>query len=164
MEASKLKPCVHGGNKSCEKQGGSGSLKHGSGYVHPHPTLEEVGPTIGEYIEPVSKGSVVTSLDLGDFFDDELAESYLFAEIQNFINTKELVRKSLYDFDLVTVEGIDSLLALLPIMDPIIMKEVVQEIWPGYPVEDNFDPKIQRAEIRGFLLDYLQGHGQEEAN
>ncbi len=160
MESSKRRPCIYGGNKSCEKQGGSGSLRHGSWYAHPHPTSEEVGPATGEYIEPVHKGNIA-SLDLGDFFDDELAESYLFTEIQQFINTKDIVKKSLYDFDLVTVEGIDSLLALLPIMDPVIMKEVVQEIWPGYPVETNFDPKIQRAEIRGFLLDYLQGHGQE---
>ncbi len=162
MYASKLKPCVHGGAKDCKRQGGSGSLKHVRGYRHPHSVIEEAGLALGDHIEPVAKSDRRSvSLGLGEFFDDELAESYLHTEIQSFINTKELVKKSMYDFDLVSEEGVDRLLALLPIMDPEIMKEVVQEIWPGYPVDDNFDPKTQRAEIRGYLLDYLGGHGQE---
>ncbi len=161
MYASKLKQCVHGGEKDCKKQGGSGSLKHVRGYRHPHQVVKaDCAEALGDHVEPVEKATRTVALGLGEFFDNELAESYLYTEIQEFINTKKLVKKSMYDFDLVSEEGVDRLLALLPIMDPEIMKEVVQEIWPGYPVEDNFDPKIQRAEIRGYLLDYLDGHGQ----
>ena len=153
-------PCTHGGNDSCRKQGGSGSLKHASSYTHPYPTLAEAGEPIGDYIEPVQKSEPRTvDFDLGTFFDDELAETYLNAEVQSIVDPEDIVKKSLYDFDLTSTEGIDRLLALLPILDEDIVKIIVQEIWPGYPVEEEFDPKIHRAEIKGFLLDYLEGHG-----
>ena len=72
----KLKPCTHGGNNSCKKQGGSGSLRHAVGYMHPYPTLAEAGSPIGDFVEPVSKAEPRTvDFDLGTFFDDELAET-----------------------------------------------------------------------------------------
>lgn len=61
---------------------------------------------------------------------------------------------SLYNFDLQSVEGIDRILALLPILDEDIVKAVYQEVFPGYPM-DSIAPRMARIELRGFFMDFL---------
>jgi len=161
----KTQTCIYGGGDACVRQGGSGTLVHATGHTHTFPAPEELGEPIGDPTYPVQKGlpEVVSLVDLESFFDDDIASAILKSEIHTPVDSSSLVLKSLYDFDLETPEGIKRLMALLHIMDPEILKEVVQEIWPGYPVEEeNFVPKAARLEIRGYLLDYLAGHGKED--
>ncbi len=91
---------------------------------------------------------------LEDNFDDDLAKSILEIQIDKTLHPLEAVEKSLYNFDLETPEGVDRLLELLPILDPEIVNEVYQEIFPGYPV-DTLAPRMARLELRGYLMDYL---------
>jgi hypothetical protein len=95
-------------------------------------------------------------------FDDDLAKSILEIYIGKLINPRDVVEKSVYNFDLETLDGVDRLLELLPILDPEIMNEVYQEIFPGYPV-DTLAPRVARIELRGYLMDYLENGRQEEA-
>lgn len=98
---------------------------------------------------------------LEDSFDNDRAEEMLNLSIGRITHTSDLVRKSLYDFDLETPEGIEKLNALLPIMDPEILKDIMTEIWPGYPTD--IDARRHRLEIKGFLKDYLESYDQEDA-
>lgn len=98
---------------------------------------------------------------LEDSFDNERAEEMLNLSIGKITHTSELVRKSMYDFDLETPEGIEKLMALLPIMDPEILKDIMTELWPGYPTD--VDARRHRLEIKGFLKDYLESYDQEDA-
>lgn len=61
---------------------------------------------------------------------------------------------SLYNFDLQSAEGVDRLVALLPILDEDIVKAVYQECFPGYPL-DSIAPRMARIELRGFFMDFL---------
>lgn len=89
-------------------------------------------------------------------FPDEKAEDLLEIELgHKVLSPLSYLAKSFYDFDLETPDGIDKLLTLLPVLDPVIIEQVANELWPGYPPE-NFDPKRFRLEIRGYLLDYLE--------
>jgi hypothetical protein len=162
MEYSKLKPCVYGGSESCVRQGGSGSQFHARQYTHPWPQVAEVGAPVGAFVEPLEKANRVEEMNLYDFFDDDLAEACLSVEMDMGVNPESLIRKSIYDFDLTSDEGIERLMALLPILDEEILMTLVQEVWPGYPVEENFNPMFTRLEIRAFLLDYLNGEDEEE--
>ncbi len=98
---------------------------------------------------------------LEDSFDNERAEEMLNLSIGRITHTSELVRKSMYDFDLDTPDGIAKLMALLPIMDPEILKDVMTEIWPGYPTD--IDARRHRLEIKGYLKDYLDSNDQEDS-
>ena len=98
---------------------------------------------------------------LEDSFDNDLAEEMLNLSIDKITYTSELVRKSIYDFDLETPEGIEKLMALLPIMDPEILKDIMAEIWPGYPTD--IDARRHRLEIKGYLKDYLESYEQEDS-
>lgn len=98
---------------------------------------------------------------LEDSFDNERAEEMLNLSIGKIIHTSSLVRKSMYDFDLETPEGIEKLMALLPIMDPEILKDIMTELWPGYPTD--VDARRHRLEIKGFLKDYLESYDQKDA-
>jgi hypothetical protein len=99
---------------------------------------------------------------LEDSFDNERAEEMLNLSIGRITHTSELVRKSMYDFDLDTPEGIARLMALLPIMDPEILKDIMTELWPGYPTD--IDARRHRLEIKGYLKDYLDSNDQEDAS
>lgn len=95
--------------------------------------------------------------DLEKHFDDDLAEQMLGLHLgDGTVSSLDLLSKSIYDFDLETDEGIEKLLTLLPVLDPEIVLQIVQEIWPGYPPE-NFEVHRFRLEIKGYLLDYLYG-------
>lgn len=83
---------------------------------------------------------------LEDSFNEDLYSQIL--------DVPNVVAKSLYDFDLSSVDGVLKLLNLLPVMDPDILEDILRYIWPGYSPEDT-DPGMMRAEIKGFLLDYL---------
>lgn len=99
--------------------------------------------------------------NLEEEFDDDFAKSLLEVSIDRSVHPHELVAKSLYNFDLESPEGVDRLLELLPILDPEIINEVYQEIFPGYPV-DTLAPRMARIELRGYLMDYLDDTGQTE--
>ena|ERR1041385_8606449 len=96
---------------------------------------------------------------LEDTFDNDQAESILALSLGRITYTSDLLRKSMYDFDLEAAEGIEKLMTLLPIMDPEILKDIMTEIWPGYPTE--LDARRHRAEIKGVLRDYLETNEKE---
>lgn len=96
---------------------------------------------------------------LEDSFDNEKAEQLLETAIGKITYTSEILKKSMYDFDLESPEGIEKLMALLPIMDPEILVDIMGEIWPGYPTE--VDARRHRLEIKGYLKDYLLNNMQE---
>lgn len=99
-------------------------------------------------------------LGLEDSFDNNRAEEMLNLSVGRITHSSDLVRKSMYDFDLETPEGIEKLMALLPIMDPEILKDIMTEIWPGYPTD--IDARRHRLEIKGYLKDYLESNDQED--
>lgn len=99
--------------------------------------------------------------NLEDSFDNDRAEEILNLSIGKVTHTAELLRKSLYDFDLDTPDGIEKLMSLLPIMDPDILKDIMAEIWPGYKTD--YDAKRCRLEIKGYLKDYLESYDDQEA-
>lgn len=159
----KLCQCIYKGGVACERQGGDGSRQHAVGYVHSFPTVEEVGVPVGGFSEALQRGlPSKVELALEDQFDDDFASAVFSLDFSSLVDTYDLVRKSLYDFDLDSSEGVGRLLALLPIMDPEIIKDVIQEIWPGYPVDEDFDPRIASFKVRGYLLDYLADNVPEE--
>jgi len=92
-------------------------------------------------------------------FDNNEAVRLLSCTVTDLIHTTDIVRKSIYDFDLDSPEGISKLLSLLPIMDPNIITDLVKTIWPGYEVED--DPRRHRMDIKGYLKDYLESLNEE---
>lgn len=98
---------------------------------------------------------------LEDFFDGDLSLALLNISIHKGVNAKDVVAKSVYNFDLDSPEGVERLIAILPIMDPDIINEVYQEIFPGYPVQ-TLSPRIARAELRGYFMDFLATDGQEK--
>ena len=61
-----------------------------------------------------------------------------------------------------TVRSLRPDLDLLPVLDSTIVVELVEKIWPGYAVE-NADPDLLRAEVKGFLLDYLNETPEERS-
>lgn len=95
-----------------------------------------------------------------DSFDNDQGEALLSLSVGRITHTSELLRKSMYDFDLETPEGIEKLMGLLPIMDPEILKDIMTEIWPGYPTE--LDARRHRMEIKGYLKDYLESYDSED--
>lgn len=102
---------------------------------------------------------VLTGLEKS--FDNDKAEDWLNVSIGKVTFTSALLRKSMYDFDLETPDGIERLMALLPIMDPEILKDIMGELWPGYPTD--IDARRHRMEIKGYLKDYLESYDQETA-
>lgn len=96
---------------------------------------------------------------LEESFDNEQAEQMLCLSMDKITHARTVVRKSMYDFDLETPEGIEKLMALLPIMDPEILKDIMTEIWPEYPTD--IDARKHRLEIKGFLRDYMESYGQD---
>lgn len=102
----------------------------------------------------------VTLEGLEDSFDNDQAEALLGLSVDRITYASELLRKSMYDFDLDTPDGIEKLMALLPIMDSEILKDIMTEIWPGYPTEQ--DPRRHRMEIKGYLKDYLETYDSED--
>lgn len=152
----KILKCIYGGGDACVRQGGSGSRFHGQSYAHNYPTLEEAGEPLGDYVEAVHKGEsrTVSVPGLEDSFDEDRSYDALTLDIQRPVFMSDIL-KSMYDFDLESEEGVTRLMALLPILDDDILKQIVQEIWPGYPVDQDFNPYMQRMQIMGYLLDYL---------
>lgn len=158
----KLSKCIYGGGESCERQGGNGSTAHVSSYLHPYPTAAEVGAPVDDPVEPLTKGepAVVALPGLDDFFDEDLAAMVLSLSFDKAVDSVDLVRKSLYEFDLETDDGLKKLMESLPIMDPEIMQDLMSEIWSGYTAED-MDPQMMRAELKGYFLDILHGQASE---
>jgi hypothetical protein len=154
--------CPYGGGQSCERQGGSGESSHGAGYVHPVPTITELGQPVGDCVTPLYKGNEYHLSHLESFFEDGFSKSVLGVSLDTVTHALDVVKKSLYDFDLDSEEGVTKLLELLPVMDREILADIAGEIWPGYPAQD-LNPKLLRLEIKGYLMDYLDGHGTQEA-
>jgi hypothetical protein len=98
--------------------------------------------------------------ELGEL-DNDTAEAMLNLADGRLVQGAKLLMKSMYDFDFETPEGIERFLSLLPVMDAEIIKDVMMEIWPGYPAE--IDARRHRLEIRGYLKDYLDQHEQDAA-
>lgn len=149
-----LRKCVYGGGDSCTRQGGDGSLQHSREYLHDYPSIGEIGGPVGDFVSKSSAYEETYLLD--DFvieFDEENSAELLSLELSKGINVNELF-KSLYDFDLETEEGVMKLMELIPVLDSIILVDLVEKIWPGYAVEAE-EPELLRAEIKGFLLDFL---------
>ena len=157
-----IRPCVHGGDVACTCQGGSGEASHAVGYTHPIPTLDEVGAPAGDVVHPLQKGAEYSLPGLEEFFDDDFSKSVLGVSLDTAVHARDVVKKSLYDFDLESKEGVLKLLGLVPIMDREILADIAGEIWPGYPSQD-LDPKLLRLEIKGYMMDYLDGHGTQES-
>lgn len=155
-----LRKCIYGGGDSCKRQGGDGSLDHGFEYFHPFTTTAEVGHPVGDFVR---KSEYSTTQDhqisLPTEFNEDKSAAILSLEISKGIDIGELI-KSLYDFDIESEEGIQKIMELLPVLDPIIVVELVEKLWPGYAVEDA-DPDLLRAEVRGFLMDYLDGRFED---
>lgn len=154
-----LRKCIYGGGDRCSRQGGDGSLQHGNTFSHRYPTIEEAGRPVGPFVKSVHP-SDETPQSIADFtigFDEDNTSAIMSLVLSKSIDVEDLI-KSLYDFDMETEDGIVKLLGLLPIMDPDIVVEMVEKIWPGYAV-DQADPDLLRAEIKGYLLDYL---GEDE--
>jgi predicted transcriptional regulator len=105
--------------------------------------------------------TIVRLAGLEESFDNEAAEKFLNLSVGRMTTTADLIRKSVYDFDLDTPSGIAKLLSLLPIMDPEIIKDIIVEIWPGYPTD--VDARRHKMEIRGYLKDYLESYDEQEA-
>jgi hypothetical protein len=149
-----LNKCIYGGGSSCSRQGGDGSLQHAKEYVHPYPSIEEAGHPVGEFISKASSEEETYLLNdfVIDFNEDEYS-SILSLEMSKGIDVNDLL-KSLYDFDLDTSEGVKKLMGLVPVLDSVILVDLVEKIWPGYTVEAE-DPELLRAEIKGYLLDFL---------
>lgn len=120
----------------------------------------DAASALGDPVKPLEKAVRRIALDLPNFFDDQLAEAVLQLSVDDVVSGNALMLKSMYEFDLDSEEGVNRLLELLPILDPEIVKTVMQEVWPGYPTDSlTFDNNLARAEIRGYLLDFLEGHG-----
>lgn len=151
---SKLSKCIHGGGSACERQGGDGSRHHTSSYTHPFPSAGELPEPVGDPVRPVKKSRTTKLNGLEEFFDEDLSKSVLSLPFDQLIDVNNLA-KSLYDFDLESEDGIDKLMQMLPIMDPEILVDLMEEIWPGYQAED-LSPELMRAEIKGYLMDYLK--------
>lgn len=148
---TKLKDCVYGGRSACIKQGGDGSRQHGPGYKHPYLTSVEFGTAPPVEIQKSARVVVVPGLDSN--FDDDKALEGLSLYYGETIHTSRLA-KSLYDFDVQTKDGIVKLLEVLPILDPVILSDVMEEVFPGYV--DTEDPDLMRAELKGILIDQLK--------
>lgn len=158
-----ISPCTYGGGDSCKRQGGSGAAAHACGYTHPYPTTAETGVPPGDPVEPVQKSEVRTVRmdEIQHTFDEDLSKAILDTFVHQGVDVVDMVRKSMYDFDLDSDEGVKKLLGLLPIMDVTILEDVAGEIWPGYPAQEQ-PADLLRWEVRGYLMDWLDGHGQEE--
>ena len=152
---SKLRTCTLGGGKACRRQGGDGSLQHTAEYIHPfvHPS-ELSAPVGGEVRVCADEPRTVLIKGLESSFHDEEADVVVSLPIEDLISVDQLC-KSMYDIDLDSSEGALRLLELLPIMDVEILKDIAQEIWVGYVVTEE-EPELLRAEIKGYLMDYLQ--------
>lgn len=126
---------------------------------------DSVEPAVGDQVRPLAKAVRQIDLTLPDFFNDTLAEEIMDLSVDDMVSAQNFVMKSMYDFDLDSTDGVNRLLELLPLLDPEIVKTIMQEIWPGYPVDSvTFDNSLSRSKIRGYLLDYLNGHGTEKAD
>lgn len=151
---AKISSCTYGGGKGCRRQGGDGSTHHRNGYLHPASTTQEMGEPAGEWDTSIISKSLSIS-GLHDVFDEDTACKALDLEVDDLISPESIV-KSMYDFDLEEEEGVRRLLELLPIMDPEIMADIMSDIWSGYMPEEDIDPVLMRAEIKGFLFDRLE--------
>ncbi len=126
-------------------------------------TRDEAGTSVGDPVKPVTKAIRTVLLDLPEFFDDETAGEVLQLSVDDVVSSGNLLLKSMYEFDLDSEDGVSRLLELIPLLDPEILKTVMQEIYPGYPVDSlTFDNSLARAEIQGYLLDFLEGHGTDK--
>lgn len=121
---------------------------------------DETGSPLGDPVEPIQKAIRTVALDMPQTFDDSVAGEVLALSVDELVSSSNLLLKSMYEFDLDSEEGVVRLISLLPILDPEILKTVLQEIWPGADVDSlTFDNSLARSEIKGYLLDFLGGHG-----
>ena len=155
-----LKKCIYGGGDACQRQGGDGALDHGYEYAHPFATTAEVGEPLGDFLEKSEYSTVQDhTIALPVDFDEDKSSAILSLEIHKGIDVADLI-KSMYDFDIESEDGITKIMELLPILDATLIVELVEKIWPGYAV-DNADPDLLRAEVKGFLMDYLDGQFED---
>jgi len=95
---------------------------------------------------------------LETWFDDDKSVELLNIHYEPAMSERNIVAKSMYNFDLDSQDGLTRLIELLPIMDPEIIKEVYQEIFPGYPI-DALHERMARLELKGYLMDYIAEMG-----
>ena len=148
----KFEQCMYGGGDSCTRQGGDGCTIHKSNDLHPFTHTDEL-----QYIAKSNPADTGTVHVLPVLEYDILEESVI---NKSLFSGSEIISKALYHFDLETPSGVTRLLELLPVLSDDIIKEVYQEIWPTYPVEQSkiFNLRMARSEIKGYLLDYLNQH------
>jgi hypothetical protein len=95
---------------------------------------------------------------LEKWFDDDVSRDLLNLGVEQPVSERSIIAKSMYNFDLDSQDGLYRLIELLPIMDPAIINEVYQEIFPGYPI-DSLAERMSRLELKGYLMDYLAEMG-----
>lgn len=89
------------------------------------------------------------------FLDNDFIDPSKAIEILNLnISKPYSFRKSFFDFDFSSAEGVISFLFLLPIVSDDMLKQAAAEVWPG-SVTDPFDAKRTRMELSGFFTDLL---------
>lgn len=153
---TRFKLCKYAGGSRCIKHGGDGSNLHKSGYIHPFPTQCELGKSANTEQSVLDKQRRTLSIPaLEEFFDDQFAKSLLSVSIDEATSSDAALKKSLYDFDLNTVDGIKKILKVFPILDERIVRELAMEIWPGYPVDED-NARLVREEVKGYFFDYLE--------
>lgn len=164
----RIESCIHKGGNICRNHGGSGSAFHEGGYVHPFLSgteLEGRGNLTKAQMLGTPGHRNVEVAALESEFDDSAAISMLGITLNKGVSRaildKDLLLKSFFDFDLVTEEGLEKFLNLLPVIDFEIVKEVMESIWPAYPM-DGVNSTTARMELKGFLLDYLDQLSEEE--
>jgi len=67
----------------------------------------------------------------------------------------------MYNFDLETEEGVQSLMELLPILDEKIVAEIYTGIWPTSSAK-NKDPDFLKLQIQGLIHDRFSEPGPSE--
>ena len=72
-----------------------------------------------------------------------------------YVSKPDIIKKSVYTFDLESEEGAQSFLNLVPVLDIDILKQAFEHIFPQYDTT-NLDLKRARAEIRGYILNMLK--------
>lgn len=151
----KFSKCEYGGGTQCRSHGGDGAIHHFKTYEHKFPSSREVGMFFGDLSYDIGKSQRVLKIPgLEDFFDEDLSKSVLDISIEDGKSVGSIA-KSLYTFDLDDAEGVKKLLELLPVLATDILVDIMAEIWPGY-VADDADPDLMKAEIKGYLMDFVR--------
>ncbi len=116
-------------------------------FVHPEYNLLAYGPATLDMYDDVMNIEELQKSIAGLHPSQEF-------EILNNVHTSVVFHKSLYNFDLSSLEGVKNTLQTLPVMDTELLAQIVQSIWPGLDTT-TYTPKELKAQVRGYLLDLL---------